>query len=160
MINLKTQLLNHLNETDLKGILSIRRKIKKMLITTFSNFYSKEELKSHNKRVREGIKLVDEYLLKNYPNELTDFIEYEGNRIPKSKILILVWEDEEFRDQGVNCKMDGGDFQGSDFESLIDSIKGYYKDEIKRNKGCIEVEVNGKLILHISPESKNKWEVI
>jgi hypothetical protein len=160
MSNLKTQLLNYLNENDLKGVLSIRRENKKMLITTFSDFYSKEELKSHNERVRERIKVIDDYLMDNYSNEVNDFIEYEGETIKKSDVLVLVWEDKWCRNEGVTVKMNGFDFQGSDYKSLIDSIKEYYVDEIKSKRGCIEVEVNGKTILHISSDSKNKWEVI
>ena len=160
MSNPKTNFLNYLKENDLKGILSIRRENKKMYFTTFSDFYSKEELKSHNERVRERLKVIDDYLMDNYSNEVNDFIEYEGKTIEKSNVLIGVWEDKWCRNEGVMVEMNGCDFQGLDYESLIDSIKEYYVSEIKSKRGCIEVEVNGKPILHISPDSKNKWEVI
>jgi urease gamma subunit len=158
----KTILLNRLNETDLEGVIKIKRELKKMLISTSSTFFStrEDESKLFNEEVLERIKLIDDYLMDNYSDEVKDFIEYGGEIIKNSDVLVMVWEDKWCRDEGINDKMDGSDFESTDFQSLIDSIKEYYVGEIKRKRGCIEVEVNGKSILHISPDSKNKWEVI
>ena len=161
MSNPKTNLLNYLKETDFKEVLKKKRQLKKMLISTTSDIFSyREDRELINEGVLERIKVIDDYLMDNYSNEVNDFIEYEGETIKKSDVLVLVWEDKWCRNEGVTVKMNGFDFQGSDFESLIDSIKEYYVDEIKSKRGCIEVEVNGKPILHISSDSKNKWEVI
>ena len=163
LMNMNKKLKEHLDESDLGEIIRMRRDSKSWILPTSYWFLSQEETeyrKLQNEKVLERIKIIDDYLVENYSNEVNEFIEYEGDTIKKSNVLMLVWEDKWCRNEGVTVKMDGFDFQGSDFESLIDSIKEYYKDEIKRKKGCIEVEVNGKPILHISPDSKNKWEVI
>ena len=163
LMNMNKKLKEHLDESDLGKIIRMRRDSKSWILPTSYWFLSEEETeyrKLQNEKVLERIKIIDDYLVENYSNEVNEFIEYEGDTIKKSNVSMLIWEDKWCRNEGVTVKMDGFDFQGSDFESLIDSIKEYYKDEIKRKKGCIEVEVNGKPILHISPDSKNKWEVI
>ncbi len=106
------------------------------------------------------LKVVESQFGIDIPSEVVDSVEYEGNRIPKSEILVLVWEDEDCREEGLNYQLDGSDFEGDDFDEIIESIKEFYEDEIERNEGCIEVEVNEKPILHISPDSDYQWEVI
>jgi hypothetical protein len=156
-------LIGYLDVSDLGEIIRMRRVSKSWILSTSYWFLSKEEVnyrKLKNEKVLEIVKIIDNYLKDNYSNQVNDFIEYEGEIINKSDVLVLVWEDEDCRDGGVNYEMDGRDFESTDFQSLIDGIKKYYDDEIGSNGGSIEIEIKGKPILHISSDSKNKWEVI
>jgi len=162
-INLDKTLKEHLDESNLGEIVRMRRISKSLILSTSYWFLSKEEVEfrnSNNQKVLERIKLIDDYLMDNYSDEVKDFIEYEGEIINKSDVLVLVWEDEDCRDEGINYEMDGSDFESKDFDSLVDSIRKFYEDEIESFEGCIEVEINGNPILHISPDSNNEWEVI
>ena len=98
------------------------------------------------------------YLDTNDSNEIRDFFEYEGKIYEKDDVLILVWEDEWCRDEGINDKMDWSDFQSEDFSSLLNDVEEYYDCEIQSNGGSIEIEIKGKLIFHISNDSDNVWE--
>jgi hypothetical protein len=93
-------------------------------------------------------------------NEINDFFEYEGKIFEKDDVLILVWEDEWCRDEGVTVKMNWSDFESEDFSSLLDSVEEYYDDEIGRIGGSIEIEIKGKPIFHISNDSDDVWEII
>jgi len=162
-VNLDKTLKEHLDESDLGEIVRMRRISKSLILSTSYWFLSKEEVEfrnSNNQIVLERIKIIDDYLIENYSDEVKDFIEYEGEIINKSEILVLVWEDEDCREEGLNYQLDGSDFEGDDFDEIIESIKEFYEDEIERNEGCIEVEVNEKPILHISPDSDNEWVVV
>ena len=100
------------------------------------------------------------YLDTNDSNEISDFFEYEGKIYEKDDVLILVWEDEWCRDEGINDKMDWSDFQSEDFSSLLNDVEEYYDSEIQSNGGSIEIEIKGKPIFHISNDSDNVWEEI
>jgi hypothetical protein len=93
-------------------------------------------------------------------NEINDFFEYEGKIFEKDDVLILVWEDEWCRDEGVTEKMNWSDFESEDFSSLLDSVEEYYNDEIGSNGGSIEVEIKGNSIFYISNDSEDVWEKI
>ena len=159
MSNRKTILLNHLNENDLKGVIKIRRELKKYRVPSFGVFEMLCD-QTINTEVKEFLEIVDDYLMKNYSNETNDFIEYEGETINKSNVVILVWKDEECRDEGWRYEMDGKDFESNDFDSLIERVKKYYDEEIKSKGGSIEIEIKEKPILHISSGSNDVWKEI
>lgn len=159
MSSRKTILLNHLNENDLKGVIKIRRELKKYMVPSFGVFEMLCD-QTINTEVKEFLEIVDDYLVKNYPNETNDFIEYESETIKKSDVVILVWGDEDYRDEGWRYEMDGNDFESVNFGSLIESVKKYYEDEIRSKGGSIEIEINEKPILHISTGSNDVWREI
>lgn len=96
----------------------------------------------------------------NDSDEISDFFEYEGKIFEKDDVVIMVWEDEDCRDEGLTYELDWSDFESEDFSSLLDDVEEYYDSEIGRNGGSIEIELDGNPIFHISTDSNDVWKEV